>query len=97
MSFGVLSALFLEEANAWNIYSNNLFLCSRACQVVCSDCVVSSVVRGLLPVSTVQAPRKMTTKAADSLSLDISSWLAELHMECYKKPLEDYQTIKVCV
>ena len=37
----------------------------------------------------------MTTKAAENL--DISSWLAELHMECYKKHLEDYETIKVCV
>ena len=27
--------------------------------------------------------------------LTVSSWLAELRMECYKKHLEDYETIKV--
>lgn len=38
----------------------------------------------------------MTTKVSDGPgSLDVSSWLAELHMECYKKHLEDYETIKV--
>lgn len=39
---------------------------------------------------------KMTTKVSDGPEyLDVSSWLAELHMECYKKHLEDYETIKV--
>ena len=28
-------------------------------------------------------------------STSISSWLAELRMECYKKHLEDFDTIKV--
>lgn len=28
-------------------------------------------------------------------SLDVTSWLAELHMECYKKNLEHFETIKV--
>jgi hypothetical protein len=38
----------------------------------------------------------MTTKVSDGPgSLNVSSWLAELHMECYKKHLEDYETIKV--
>ena len=40
----------------------------------------------------------MTTKAPGLAgNLDVSSWLAELHMECYKKHLEDYETIAVSV
>lgn len=27
--------------------------------------------------------------------MSISAWLAELHMECYKKYLEDFDTVKV--
>ena len=39
----------------------------------------------------------MTTAATRSGddSLAVTSWLAELHMECYKKNLEDYDTVKV--
>lgn len=28
-------------------------------------------------------------------NLPISTWLSDLHMECYKKNLEDYDTIRV--
>ena len=39
---------------------------------------------------------KMTTKAPAGVGgLDIGSWLAELHMECYKKNLENFETIRV--
>ncbi len=38
----------------------------------------------------------MTTNKTDSVcSVTISSWLADLHMECYKKNLEEYENIKV--
>ena len=38
----------------------------------------------------------MSTKAGVPLErTPISDWLEELHMECYKKNLEDYETIKV--
>lgn len=36
----------------------------------------------------------MTTKA-EPLEMSLSSWLAELRMECYKKNLENFDTIKV--
>ena len=38
-----------------------------------------------------------TTKAPDPHleNLEVSSWLTDLHMECYKKHLEGYETIKV--
>lgn len=35
-----------------------------------------------------------TSRAADD-SLAVSSWLADLRMECYKKNLENYDTVKV--
>ena len=40
--------------------------------------------------------RKTMTSAGDILeNMSIDKWLAELHMECYKKNLEKYNTIKV--
>jgi cobalamin biosynthesis protein CbiG len=37
----------------------------------------------------------MSTKTGAPLeSTPISDWLEELHMECYKKNLEDFETIK---
>ncbi len=36
----------------------------------------------------------MTTATTDD-SLAVSSWLANLRMECYKKNLENYDTVKV--
>ncbi len=38
---------------------------------------------------------KTDTMTATPDKLTVSSWLAELRMECYKKHLEDYETIKV--
>ena len=42
-----------------------------------------------------QRKRIMTTKREPPESPTISTWLADLHMECYKKNLENYDTIKV--
>ena len=37
-----------------------------------------------------------TTKASETLAdQTVSNWLKDLRMECYKKNLEDYDTIKV--
>ena len=36
-----------------------------------------------------------TTMAGTVVNLPISTWLSELHMECYKKNLEDFDTIRV--
>ena len=37
----------------------------------------------------------MTTKLEPPESTSVSRWLAELHMECYKKNLEHFDTVKV--
>ena len=37
----------------------------------------------------------MSTKARSLENKSISSWLAELRMECYKKNLDDFDTIRV--
>jgi hypothetical protein len=36
----------------------------------------------------------MTTKLEPPESTSVSRWLAELHMECYKKNLEHFDTVK---
>lgn len=46
-----------------------------------------------LVILRVDNSRQTMTVAPDTLS--ISRWLADLRMECYKKQLEDFDTIKV--
>lgn len=38
---------------------------------------------------------KMTSKTQPLENTSVSTWLAELHMECYKKNLENFDTIRV--
>ena len=43
-----------------------------------------------------QFANTITTNMAGTVeNLPISTWLSDLHMECYKKNLEDYDTIRV--
>lgn len=37
----------------------------------------------------------MTTKLELPENTSVSRWLAELHMECYKKNLENFDSVKV--
>jgi len=37
----------------------------------------------------------MTSKTQPLENTSVSTWLAELHMECYKKNLENFDTIRV--
>ena len=38
---------------------------------------------------------KMSTKTEPLENTSVSRWLAELHMECYKKNLENFDTVQV--
>lgn len=40
-------------------------------------------------------PAKMSTKTEPLEHTSVSRWLAELHMECYKKNLENFDTVQV--
>ena len=37
----------------------------------------------------------MSTKTEPLENTSVSRWLAELHMECYKKNLENFDTVQV--
>ena len=48
-----------------------------------------------LQITTRNSHNMSVARVQPLKSLSISSWLAELHMECYKRNLENYDTIKV--
>ena len=56
---------------------------------------MTSVVLISIKCDCVQSQKTMTSAGDVLENMSIDKWLAELHMECYKKNLEKFNTIKV--
>ena len=58
-------------------------------------CIHSAKFVKLAPVLTRVLPGYLQAMTSKAQTTSITTWLAELRMECYKKNLENYETIRV--